>query len=138
MRTLHFGLRVSDLENSLTFYQALGYEVVGEVPETPIGRLVMLRLPDDEFVSIELVYDPSTPLEPGNALSHLAVHVQNMGETLGRLAEHGLDAEQGIKQDDGMWTAFLTDPDGLKIELVQWSTGHPAGLSAADWAGSDS
>ncbi len=138
MRTLHFGVRVSDLENSLTFYKALGYEVVGEVPETPIGHLVMLQLPDDEFVSIELVDDPSTPIEPGNALSHLAVHVQDMGATLGRLAEHGLDAEQGMKQDDGMWTAFLTDPDGLRIELVQWTTGHPAGLSAADWAGSGS
>lgn len=138
MRTLHFGLRVRDLENSLSFYKTLGYEVVGEVPETPIGRLVMLQLPGDEFVSLELVHDPSTPIEPGNTLSHLAVHVQDMGETLERLAEQGLEAEQGMKQDDGMRTAFLTDPDGLRIELVQWRPGHPAGLSAADWAGSDS
>ena len=33
MRTLHFGLRVADLERSLAFYNAVGYEVVG-VPET--------------------------------------------------------------------------------------------------------
>lgn len=35
MRTLHFGLRVADLERSLAFYSAVGYEVVGSVPETP-------------------------------------------------------------------------------------------------------
>jgi lactoylglutathione lyase len=35
MRTLHFGLRVADLGRSLAFYTAVGYEVVGSVPETP-------------------------------------------------------------------------------------------------------
>ena len=45
MRTLHFGLRVTDVDRSLAFYSALGYEVVGNVPETPIGHLTMLKLP---------------------------------------------------------------------------------------------
>jgi lactoylglutathione lyase len=35
MRTLHFGLRVADLGRSLAVYTAVGYEVVGSVPETP-------------------------------------------------------------------------------------------------------
>ena len=37
MRTLHFGLRVTDLGRSLAFYEAVGYEVVGSVPETATG-----------------------------------------------------------------------------------------------------
>ena len=37
MRTLHLGLRVADRERSLAFYTAVGYEVVGSVPETPLG-----------------------------------------------------------------------------------------------------
>jgi len=37
MRTLHFGLRVADLGRSLAFYAAIGYEVVGGVPDTPSG-----------------------------------------------------------------------------------------------------
>jgi lactoylglutathione lyase len=57
MRTVHFGLRVADRERSLAFYAALGYEVVGEVPETDLGHLTMIKLPGDEFVSIELVHD---------------------------------------------------------------------------------
>ena len=59
MRTLHLGLRVADLERSLAFYTGLGYEVLGEVPETAFGSLTMLKLPGDEFVSLELVHDPA-------------------------------------------------------------------------------
>ena len=44
---------------SLAFYTAVGYEVVGRVPETPFGRLTMLKLPGDDFVTIELVHDPT-------------------------------------------------------------------------------
>ncbi len=59
MRTLHLGLRVADLERSLAFYEAVGYGVVGSVATTPLGHLTMLRLPGDEFVTIELVSAPS-------------------------------------------------------------------------------
>lgn len=61
MRTLHLGLRVADLDRSLAFYTAVGYEVVGEVPETDLGHLTMIKLPRDEFVTIELVHDPDGP-----------------------------------------------------------------------------
>lgn len=37
MRTLHLGLRVTDLDRSLAFYAALGYKIVGEVPEAGLG-----------------------------------------------------------------------------------------------------
>ncbi len=39
MRTLHFGLRVADLDRSLAFYTAVGYEIVGNVPETGLGPM---------------------------------------------------------------------------------------------------
>ena len=42
MRTLHFGLRVADLDRSLAFYTAVGYEVVGSVPETSLGPMALL------------------------------------------------------------------------------------------------
>lgn len=59
MRMLHLGLRVTDLEGSLAFYTALGYAKIGTVPETGFGSLTMLQLPDDPFVSLELVHDPT-------------------------------------------------------------------------------
>jgi lactoylglutathione lyase len=73
MRTLHLGLRVTDLERSTAFYGALGYEVLGGVPETDLGSLTMLKLPDDDFVAIELVHDPSRGEVGPGGLSHLVV-----------------------------------------------------------------
>ena len=76
MRTLHFGLRVADLERSLAFYTGVGYEVVGSVPETELGSLTMLKLPDDEFVAIELVHDPNAQVAVSTGLSHFVVKVE--------------------------------------------------------------
>ncbi|MFD5827846.1 VOC family protein [Lentzea sp. NPDC060358] len=135
MRTLHVGLRVDDLDRSLAFYRAVGYEVVGAVPETPIGHLAMLKLPGDEFVSVELVHDGG-PVDLGTGLSHLVVQVESMAAVLAVLARHGIEpVGQGVDGEAGFATRFVTDPDGRRIELVQWPAGHAAGLSAADWAG---
>jgi lactoylglutathione lyase len=77
MRTLHLGLRVADLERSLAFYTAVGYEVVGSVPETALGHLTMLKLPDDDFVTLELVHDPTRgEVDLGSGLSLFVIMVE--------------------------------------------------------------
>src|SRR3954468_12812262 len=123
MRTLHFAIRVADRERSLAFYRAVGYEVVGEVPETGIGHLTMLKLPGDEFVSIELVHQPGRARDDRRSgLSHFVIAVESMATTLAELAAHGVDAEEPTSPDgsDSFVTSFITDPDGNRIELVQW------------------
>ena len=136
MRTLHIGLRVADLERSLAFYTALGYEVVGSVPETPIGHLTMLKLPDDDFVTVELVHDPTHVEAVGTGLSHLVVKVESMEATVAALAGHDIEVETPTSPDgsDDFRTAMVTDPDGNRIELVQWPADHADGMTAADWA----
>jgi lactoylglutathione lyase len=136
MRTLHVGLRVQDLGASLGFYTTLGYQVVGTVPETEIGSLTMLKLPDDEFVSLELVHDPAAgPVDPGG-LNHLVIQVEDMQTTLARLGSSGLEADAPSSPDgsEEFWTTWLTDPDGYRIELVQWPEGHRAGMTRSDFA----
>ena len=140
MRTLHVGLHVADLERSLTFYRAIGYEVVGDVPETGLGHLTMLKLPGDEFVTIELVHNPSGTAVDGSTshlshLSHLVIKVESMDATLAELAAAGVDAEAPTSPDGStdFRTTWIVDPDGTRIELVQWPAGHTDGLTAADW-----
>ena len=138
MRTLHFGLRVADLERSLAFYTAVGYEVVGSVPETGLGHLTMLKLPDDEFVTIELVHDPSQgEVSVTTGLSHFVVTVESLDATVSELASRGIEADVPTSPDgsDDFRTTWVVDPDGNRIELVQWPAGHPDGLSAADFSG---
>lgn len=137
MRTLHFGLRVVDLDRSLAFYTAVGYEVVGRVPETPLGSLTMLKLPDDAFVTIELVHDP-TPgnRHVGDGISHFVIKVESMEATIAELAARDIDAEIPVSPDDSddFRTTWIVDPDGNRIELVQWPSGHADGITAADSA----
>jgi lactoylglutathione lyase len=136
MRTLHFGLRVADLDRSLAFYTAVGYEVVGSVPETEFGHLTMLKLPDDDFVTIELVHEPSkSGVDVGTGLNHFVIKVESMDATITDLATRGVDAEPPTSPagSEDFLTSWITDPDGNRIELVQWPSRHPDGITAADW-----
>lgn len=136
MRTLHIGLRVADLDRSLKFYESVGYEVLGTVPETPLGKLVMLKLPRDDFVTIELVYDPENHTNPGTGLSHLVIQVESMEAATAKLATLGVEAEEPASHgSDDFFTSWIVDPDGNRIELVQWPAGHPDGMTAEDFAG---
>jgi lactoylglutathione lyase len=137
MRTLNVGLRVSDLERSLAFYTAVGYMIVGSVEGTAFGSLTMLRLPGDSFVTIELVYDPANGgVELGTGLNHLVVQVESLDTALAGLAARGIEAEPpGLPGGpDGPRTSWITDPDGYRIELVQWPAGHADGITEADFA----
>jgi lactoylglutathione lyase len=136
MRTLHFGLRVADLDRSLAFYEGVGYRVVGSVPETPLGHLTMLQLPGDEFVTIELVHNPAEGNgNAGSGLSHLVIQVESMEATIAELGARGIDAEAPHSHggSDDFFTSWIVDPDGNRIELVQWPAGHPEGMTAADF-----
>jgi lactoylglutathione lyase len=137
MRTLHVGLRVSDLERSLVFYTAVGYTVSGTVQGTPPGTLAMLQLPRDDYVTIELVHDPARGTDGiGAGLSHLVIQVESLDATLAGLAAKGIAAEPPVLPGgaDGPRTSWITDPDGYRIELVQWPAGHPDGITRADFA----
>jgi lactoylglutathione lyase len=137
MRTLHVGLRVRDLERSLAFYTAVGYTVAGTVEGTAFGSLTMLRLPGDDFVTIELVHDPARgKVDLGTGINHLVIQVESLDVTFADLAAKGIAAgPPGLPGGaDGPRTSWITDPDGYRIELVQWPAGHAGGITEADFA----
>jgi lactoylglutathione lyase len=137
MRTLHVGLLVEELERSLEFYESLGYEVVGTVAETELGDLTMLKLDDDDVVSLELVHQPNAGRVDPRGLSHLVIQVEDLSRTVDRLRTRGIEVNQPSSPDgsDDFWTTTLTDPDGYRIELVQWPVGHADGMTSADFQG---
>jgi lactoylglutathione lyase len=95
----------------------------------------MLKLPGDVVVSLEMVHRPGTgPIDP-RALSHLVVQVEDLHATVDHLAARGIQADAPSSPDGSQdfWTTMLTDPEGYRIELVQWPAGHADGLTAADF-----
>ena len=137
MKTLQIAYRVSDLDRSAEFYRTLGFREIGRVPLPSGVTLVMLNLPGDgEFVTLELVHDPAAgTLERGNGFSHLAVQVDDLIATLAALAAAGIatDPVEHPGGADGPAVSNLRDPDGYRIELVQWPPGHADGITRADF-----
>lgn len=137
MKTLFVSYRVTDLDRSLGFYTALGYVELGRVDAGGGTRLVMLQFPDEPGVSLELVHRPAGGhVDVGSGFDHLAVQVDSLATTVESLTEAGLKPEPIQHPDgpDGPTTSWLTDPDGYRIELVQWPYGHPDGITAADFS----
>jgi len=136
VKTLHTAYRVTDLAVSLDFYLALGYQEVGRVSLSDGATLAMLKFPDEDVVTLELVYRPAEgPVQIGTGFSHLVVQVDELAAAIDMLSERGLhpEPEQRPGGPDGPRTSWLVDPDGYRIELVQWPAGHADGISSADF-----
>lgn len=136
MKTLHPSFRVSDLAASLAFYHALGYGEVGRVDIAGGTALIVLKFPAEQIVSLELVHRPGDdPVQIGTGFSHLGIQVDDLAATTAELARAGI--EPGPTEHpggpDGPRTSWVSAPDGYRIELVQWPSGHPDGITAADF-----
>jgi lactoylglutathione lyase len=137
VKTLFVAYRVTDLDRSLGFYTALGYAELGRVEAGDGTRLVILKFPGEPAASLELVHRPaSARIDVGSGFDHLAIQVDTLATILQTLAEAGLEPEpvQYPGGPHGPKTSWLTDPDGYRIELVEWPSGHPDGITAADFA----
>jgi lactoylglutathione lyase len=137
VKTLFVSYRVTDLDRSLGFYTALGYAELGRVEAGDGAHLVILKFPDEPAASLELVHRPGAgPVDVGSGFDHLAIQVETLADTRETLTVAGL--EPGPLQypggPHGPKTSWLTDPDGYRIELVEWPSGHPDGITAADFA----
>ena len=95
----------------------------------------MLKLPEEQVVSLELAHRPDHgPVDVGTGFSHLAFQVDDLAATLAGLSRAGVETSEIERPGgpDGPQTSWLVDPDGYRIELVQWPPGHP-GLTAASF-----
>jgi lactoylglutathione lyase len=135
MKTLHTAYRVTDKVASLEFYRALGYVEVGQVDIGGGENLTVLRFPNEEVVTLELVHRPADgPVELGTGFSHLVVQVDDLVAAITAMQQRGLQPGPVMRPGGptGPQTSWLSDPDGYRIELVQWPPGHPDGITEAD------
>ncbi|MFI5692959.1 VOC family protein [Kribbella sp. NPDC051586] len=127
MKSILFALRVSDLDRSLAFYRAVGYVDLGTVPFDDGSSLVWLRLPDEPSVSLELVHRPADGPVEVSGFQHFAIEVESLEDTVDRLTAAGLQPGEPELPGgpEGPKTSWLTDPDGYRIELVEWPPSGP-------------
>lgn len=130
VKYLHTMVRVTNLDESLAFFNQLGLVELSR-KENPKGRftLVFLAAPGDEQAAIELTYnwDPEV-LSGGRNFGHVAYRVENIYETCARLQAAGVTINRPPR--DGHM-AFVRSPDNISIELLQAGDPLP---SAEPWA----
>ena len=118
----HAAIPTKDVEASKEFYLSLGFEVAKEYAKLD-ERFMFVQLSlDGEFV-LELVGHPSaqsyvTPEIP--ELTHLAVDVEDLSETLKMLVAKGAQILRPIMEGVAVKRfAFVADPSGFPVELVE-------------------
>jgi lactoylglutathione lyase len=129
MRILHTMLRVGDLERSIAFYrEVLGMELVRrtDLPEQKYTLAFMAYRDDPHGAEIELTYNYGVDrYDLGNAYGHIAVAVDDAAAACAaaRAAapKHGgkVTREAGPVKGGTTVIAFIEDPDGYKIELIE-------------------
>lgn len=125
MRLLHTMLRVVDLDRSIAFYtEVLGMRLLRRT-DYPEGRFTLAFVgyqPESEGAVIELTHNwDVTAYEPGNAFGHLAIGVADAAAACERIRAAGgkVVREAGPMKHGSTVIAFVEDPDGYKIELIQ-------------------
>jgi len=126
MRLLHTMLRVGDLERSIAFYaQVLGMELLRR-SENPEYRYTLAFLGyaggNPGQAEIELTYNWGVDrYDLGSAFGHIAIGVPDVHAACDRIRAAGgtITREPGPVKGGTTVIAFVTDPDGYKIELIQ-------------------
>jgi lactoylglutathione lyase len=123
-RFLHTMLRVGDLERSVAFYRLLGMEERRR-RDVPEGKytLAFLGFPDDPSgAEIELTYNYGVDrYDLGTAFGHIAIGVPDVAAACDRLRAAGVKIvrEPGPVKFGTTVIAFIEDPDGYRIELIE-------------------
>ncbi|MBN9408472.1 MAG: lactoylglutathione lyase [Burkholderiales bacterium] len=125
-RILHAMLRVFDLQRSLDFYiGALGMQLIRR-QDYPGGRFTLAFLgygAEESNTVLELTHnwDQPEPYAMGTAYGHIAIAVNDIYATCAELAEAGVNLTRapGPMKHSATLIAFIEDPDGYKIELIQ-------------------
>jgi lactoylglutathione lyase len=119
---VHTCLRARDVDASLRFYRALGFEERGRL-NFESAYNVYMGLPDDgDRLELTVNVGREEPYELGDGYNHFAVTVESIEDALARLAEIGVEPEKppyhpGGREDLPL-IAFVADPDGYRVELI--------------------
>jgi lactoylglutathione lyase len=127
MKFLHTMLRVGDLQRSIDFYtKVMGMNLL-TIKDMPEQKYTLAFLGygtgnADGSAELELTYNHGvTSYEPGTAYGHIALGVSDVAATCAQIRAAGGNVVRDAGPVKGGTTiiAFVQDPDGYKVELIQ-------------------
>jgi lactoylglutathione lyase len=125
MRLLHTMLRVGDLQRSIDFYtKVLGMKLLrtSENPEYKYTLAFVGYGNNPDHAELELTYNWGVDkYDMGSAYGHIAISTENIYQTCDQVRAAGgnITREPGPVKGGTTVIAFITDPDGYKVELIE-------------------
>jgi lactoylglutathione lyase len=120
---IHTCYRITNIDRSVAFYEALGFQEVGRLPIGDEAINVFMNQPGDgDMPRLELTYNQGVEsYELGTAYGHIAITTDDIDATLARLAEQGIEPEKPpyTVREGGSLLAFVKDPDGYRVEILE-------------------
>ena len=121
----HTRIRVSNLEKSINWYcQTCGFEIIRRTEKSPSGnQLAHLQIPGSSH-KLELTYSPEYDLKVSEDLLHTCIRVDDIVEYCEMLEDLEIDLDLWPsnwreKFLSGERMAFITDPDGYEVEILE-------------------
>ncbi|HEY2159936.1 MAG TPA: VOC family protein [Solirubrobacteraceae bacterium] len=123
MSLVHTCYRITDVDRSVAFYNALGFSEIGRIPIRDEAINVFMGLPDDgPEPRLELTYNIGVDsYDIGTGYGHIAITTADLDGALAQLADQGIEPERPPYsiREGGSRLCFVRDPDGYRIELIE-------------------
>ena len=119
-RLAHVCIGAADLERTEQFYvDLLGMEIVFEFLRD--GERIGFYLRAGEAIFLEVFADNESPSAGRPLLKHICLEVEDIDAVVGQLTAQGVDVSTKKYGADNAWQAWITDPSGVRIELMQYT-----------------
>jgi lactoylglutathione lyase len=123
MPLIHTCYRITDVDRSVAFYEALGFAEVGRIPIRDEAINVFMNIPGDgDMPRLELTHNFGVQsYEIGTGYGHIAITADDLDARLAELAKQGIEPERPpySVSEGGSRLCFVRDPDGYRIEIVE-------------------
>ena len=126
MSLIHTCYRITNIDRSVAFYEALGFKESGRLPIRDEAINVFMNQPEDGDMpapGADLNHGVTEPYDIGTGYGHIAITSDDLDGTLARLKEQGIEPERPpyTVRDGGSRLCFVRDPDGYRVELIERS-----------------
>jgi lactoylglutathione lyase len=122
IRFLHTRIRVKSLEDSIAFYEKLGYRL-GKRKDSPQGNKLAFMELEGNDVFLELTWSPDYTATCPEDLMHTCLGVDDIVEYCDTVEKSGIEIwPSGWREKftgGGTKMAFVTDPDGYEVEILE-------------------
>ena len=123
MSFIHTCYRITDIDRSVAFYEALGFAEVGRMPIRDEAVNVFMNIPGDgDMPKLELTYNFGVDsYELGTGYNHIAITAPDLDAALSALSGQGIEPEKPpyTVSEGGSRICFVRDPDGYRVELIE-------------------